>query len=117
MANILDFVGLEGPVLDGLAQLPASTTRKEWFAITRQLIQETISDMDLDPATCFIALRSGVSPSSACAAGVVNALMHPRKSRASLHYSATFGSTCACAVPAVSTSASNKRRFIGVPSL
>ena len=50
MANILDFVGLEGPVLDGLAQLPASTTRKEWFAITRQLIQETIADMDLDPA-------------------------------------------------------------------
>ena len=60
MANILDFVGLEGPVLDGLAQLPASTTRKEWFAITRQLIQETISDMDLDlpPASshCVVEL-------------------------------------------------------------
>ena len=37
-------------ILDGLAEWPASTTRKEWFAITRQLIQETIADMDLDPA-------------------------------------------------------------------
>ena len=27
-----------------------STTRKEWFAITRQLIQQTIAEMDLDPA-------------------------------------------------------------------
>ena len=26
-----------------------STTRKEWFAITRQLIQQTIADMDLEP--------------------------------------------------------------------
>ena len=50
MASILDGLGLEGSVLDGLAEWPASTTRKEWFAITRQLIQETIADMDLDPA-------------------------------------------------------------------
>ena len=50
MASILDGLGLEGSVLDGLAELPASTTPKEWFAITRQLIQETIADMDLDPA-------------------------------------------------------------------
>ena len=27
-----------------------STTRNEWFAITCQMIQETIADMDLDPA-------------------------------------------------------------------
>ena len=40
----------EGVVLDGLAEWPASTTRKEWFAITRQLIQQTIAEMDLDPA-------------------------------------------------------------------
>ena len=33
-----------------LCKWPASTTRKEWFAITRQLIQETIAEMDLDPA-------------------------------------------------------------------
>ena len=45
MANILDGLGL-----DGLAEWPALTTRKEWFAITLQLIQETIADMDLDPA-------------------------------------------------------------------
>ena len=50
MPNILDGLGLEGSVLDGLAEWPASTTRKEWFAITHQLIQETIADMNLDPA-------------------------------------------------------------------
>ena len=47
MASIIDGLGLEGAVLDGLAEWPASTTRKEWFAITRQLIQQTIADMDL----------------------------------------------------------------------
>ena len=50
MASILDGLGLEGSVLDGLAEWPASTTRKEWFAITRQLIQQTIAEMDLEPA-------------------------------------------------------------------
>ena len=49
MPNILDGLGLEGSVLDGLAEWPPSTTRKEWFAITRQLIHQTIADMDLDP--------------------------------------------------------------------
>ena len=49
MANILDSLGLEGSVLDGLAEWPASTTRKECFAITRGLIQQTIAEMDLDP--------------------------------------------------------------------
>ena len=41
-------LGLEGSVLDGLAEWPASTTRPEWFAITRQLIQATIADTYLD---------------------------------------------------------------------
>ena len=50
MASILDGRGLEGSVLDGLAEWPALTTRKQWFAITRQLIRETIAEMDLDPA-------------------------------------------------------------------
>ena len=36
-------------ILDGLAEWPASTTRKEWFAITRRLIYQTIADMDLNP--------------------------------------------------------------------
>ena len=49
MANILDGICPEGSILDGLVEWPPSTTRKEWFAITRQLIQETIADMDLDP--------------------------------------------------------------------
>ena len=47
--NILDGICPEGMIFDGLAEWPASTTRKEWFAITRQLIQQTIADMDLDP--------------------------------------------------------------------
>ena len=50
MLNILDGLGLEGSVLHGLAEWPASTTRKEWFAITRVLIQQTIAEMDLDRA-------------------------------------------------------------------
>ena len=36
-------------ILDGLVEWPRSATRKEWFAITRQLIQQTIAEMDLDP--------------------------------------------------------------------
>jgi len=50
MASILDGLGLEGSVLDGLSDWPASTTRKEWFRLTRELVQKTIADMDLDPA-------------------------------------------------------------------
>ena len=50
MASILDGFDLEGSVLDGHAEWPASKTRKEWFSITRQLIQQTIAEMDLDPA-------------------------------------------------------------------
>ena len=50
MASILDVLGLEGSILDGLAEWPASTTRKEWFRLTRELVQKTIAAMDLDPA-------------------------------------------------------------------
>ena len=50
MANILDGICPEGSILDGLDDWPRSATRKEWFRITLQLIQETIADMDLDPA-------------------------------------------------------------------
>ena len=50
MPNILDGLGLEDSVLDGLAEWPASTTRKEWFTITCGLIQQAIAAMDLDPA-------------------------------------------------------------------
>ena len=47
--NILYRACPKGSILDGLAEWPASTTRKEWFATTRGLIQQTIADMDLDP--------------------------------------------------------------------
>ena len=50
MASILDGLGLEGSILDGLADWPASTTRKEWFRLTRELVAQTIDDLDLDPA-------------------------------------------------------------------
>ena len=52
MANVLDDICPETPLLDFIGQeshWPRSATRKEWFAITRQLIQQTIADMDLDP--------------------------------------------------------------------
>ena len=49
MANILEDICPEGSILDGLDDWPWSATRKEWFAITRQLIHQTIVDMDLDP--------------------------------------------------------------------
>ena len=44
MASILDGLGLEGSVLDGLAEWPVSTTRKEWFAITLQPTQQSIAN-------------------------------------------------------------------------
>ena len=47
MPNILDGLGLEGSVLDGLDDWPWSATRKEWFRITRELVASTIADMDL----------------------------------------------------------------------
>ena len=50
MASIVDGLGLEGSVLDGLDDWPRSATRKEWFRITRELVASTIADMDLGPA-------------------------------------------------------------------
>ena len=50
MPNILDGLGLEGSVLDGLDDWPRSATRREWFRITRELVASTIAEMDLDPA-------------------------------------------------------------------
>jgi hypothetical protein len=49
MTQILDHVS-DTPLLDGLDDWPRSATRKEWFAITRRIIQDTIADMKLDPA-------------------------------------------------------------------
>ena len=50
MANILDSICPEGSILDGLGDLPRSATRKEWFLITRCIIQGTITDLNLDLA-------------------------------------------------------------------
>ena len=50
MPNILDGICLEGSILDGLDDWPKSATRKEWFRITKELVQQTIADMDLEPA-------------------------------------------------------------------
>ena len=48
MTNILDHVS-QTPVLE-INDWPRSATRKEWFAITRRIVQDTIADMNLDPA-------------------------------------------------------------------
>ena len=48
MSNILDHVSLT-PVLE-VDVWPRSATRKEWFVITRRIIQDTIADMNLAPA-------------------------------------------------------------------
>ena len=48
MSNILDHIA-PTPVLDVVDDWPRSTTRTEWFRITRELMQRVIADMDLDP--------------------------------------------------------------------
>ena len=48
MSKIIDHVS-PTPVLE-IYDWPRSATRKEWFAITRLIIQDTIADMNLDPA-------------------------------------------------------------------
>ena len=50
MTNILDGICSEGSILDGLDDWPCSISRKEWFAITRRIVHDTIADMDLDDA-------------------------------------------------------------------
>ncbi len=48
MTNILDHVSL-APVLE-IDALTYTATRKEWFTITRRIIQDTIADMNRDAA-------------------------------------------------------------------
>ena len=50
MTNVLDGLGLEGSILDGLDDWPRSATRKEWFCITCELVASTIANMELHPA-------------------------------------------------------------------
>ena len=47
MTNILDHVS-PAPVL-GIDDLPRLATHKEWLAITRRMVQDTIAEMNLDP--------------------------------------------------------------------
>lgn len=47
--NLLDHIP-RTPLLDPVDDWPKSATRKEWFEITRELVQQTIADMDLDTA-------------------------------------------------------------------
>ena len=47
MANIFDGICSEGSILDDLDDWSRSATRKEWFRITRQLIEQTIADMHM----------------------------------------------------------------------
>jgi len=48
MTNILDHVS-PTPVLE-IDVWPRSATRKEWFAITRSIVQDAIAALDLDDA-------------------------------------------------------------------
>ena len=49
MVGILDSIP-GGLILECHDDWPRSSSRQEWFAITRRIVQDTISDMDLDPA-------------------------------------------------------------------
>ena len=49
MAKILDGICSNTPILEGIDGWPRSASKKEWFRITRELIQSVIADMDLDP--------------------------------------------------------------------
>ena len=49
MTNLLDHIP-RTPLLYGVDDWPKSATRKQWFEITRRLVQTTIDEMDLDPA-------------------------------------------------------------------
>ena len=54
--NIRDLACPKGSILAGFAEWPASTTRKEWFAITRQLIQQPLALKGLQCPQCFAVL-------------------------------------------------------------
>ena len=49
MAKILDGICSNASTLEGIDGSPRSASKKEWFRLTRDLIQSVIADMDLDP--------------------------------------------------------------------
>ena len=72
MANILDGICPEGSILDGFDDWPRSATRKEWFAITRGLIQQTIAnDLNWQMVKAnFTAAQQGLLDRAARALGI-----------------------------------------------
>ena len=48
MTNLLDHIPCT-PLLDGVDDWPKSATRKEWFQLTSELVEQTIAELDLDP--------------------------------------------------------------------
>ena len=60
MSNILDHIA-PTPVLDVVDAWPRSASKKEWFRITRELIQSVIADMDLDPDSLSQAEEAFIS--------------------------------------------------------
>ena len=48
MTNLPDHIP-RTPLRDPVDDWPNSATRQQWFEITRELVQQTIADMDLDP--------------------------------------------------------------------
>ena len=49
ISSFLHGICPEGSILNGLDDWHRSTTRKEWFRITRVLVASTIAEMDLPP--------------------------------------------------------------------
>ena len=49
MSMIFDDICSNAPILERIDDWPRSASKKEWFRITRELIQSVIDDMDLDP--------------------------------------------------------------------
>ena len=49
MAKIVDGICNNILILEGIDYWPHSAFKKEWFRLTRDLIQSIITDTDLDP--------------------------------------------------------------------
>ena len=49
MSMIFDDICSNAPILERIDDWPRSASKKEWFRITRDLIQSVIANMDLDP--------------------------------------------------------------------
>ena len=49
MAKILDGICSNTPILEGIDDWPRPASKKEWFRLTRELIQSVIAEIDLVP--------------------------------------------------------------------